>query len=75
MQHKEIKEVTVVMNDIASGAFLINADYFTGLLTYHKFIEVKEEINLEVLKLLEELKIEVAGTSTGIRIENAISGK
>ena len=67
-QHKEIVSFTVVMNDIAVNAFLINADYFTGPLTYQEFIAVKEEINLKVLKLMEELKIDIAGASTEIRI-------
>jgi MscS family membrane protein len=67
--HKEIISFTVVMNDIAVNAFLINGDYFTGPLTYLDFITVKEEINLQVLKLMEELKIEIAGASTDIRIE------
>jgi MscS family membrane protein len=69
LQHKEIESVTVFMNDIAVNAFLVNADYFTGPLTYNEFINVKEQINLQVLKLMEELKIEIAGASTDIRIE------
>jgi MscS family membrane protein len=75
MQHKEIDSSIVVMNDIAPNAFLVNADYFTGPLTYREFIEVKEALNLQVLQLLEELKIEMAGASTGIRIEDATNAK
>jgi MscS family membrane protein len=72
--HKEVVSFTVVMNDIAINSFLINGDYFTGPLIYRDFIAVKEEINLQVLKLMEELKIEIAGASTGIRIEGRLSG-
>jgi hypothetical protein len=69
MQHKEIENATVVMNDIASNAFLVHADYFTGPLTFAEFIGVREEINIGVLRLMESLGIEIAGASTGIRID------
>lgn len=71
--HKEVESFTVVMNDFAVNSFLINGDYFTGPLIHRDFIAVKEEINLQVLKLMEELKIEIAGASTGIRIEGKLS--
>lgn len=69
MRHDEVESFTVVMNDIAPNAFLIHADYFTGPLTHQEFINVKEELNLQVLKLMESMKIEIAGASTGVRIE------
>jgi MscS family membrane protein len=72
LKHKEIENSTVVMNDIAPNAFAVNADYFTGPLTYQEFIKVKEELNLSVLKLMEDLDIEIAGASTGVRIEGAM---
>lgn len=66
LQHKEVENFTVVMNDIAPNAFLINVDYFTGPLTNAEFIQVKESLNLQVLKLMENLKIEMAGATTDI---------
>jgi MscS family membrane protein len=75
MQHKEIESATVALNDIALNAFLIHVDYFTGPLTHDEFIMVKEEINLEVLKLMEGLQIEIAGASTEIRIESPANEK
>jgi MscS family membrane protein len=73
--HNEIVSFTVNMNDIAINAFVINGDYFTNPLPNRDYIAVKEEINLKVLKLMEELKIEVAGASTGIRIDSHLSEK
>jgi MscS family membrane protein len=73
LQHKEIETATAIMNDISATGFLINADYFTGPLTHLEFIAVKEEINLKVLKLMEELKIEIAGASTDIRIAGQVN--
>jgi MscS family membrane protein len=75
MQHKEIENATVVMNDITVNAFSIHVDYFTGPLTYQEFITVKEEINLQVLRLMEELQVEIAGASTEIRIEGTANEK
>jgi MscS family membrane protein len=75
LEHKSVESFTVSLNDIAANAFLVNADYFTGPLTHLEYLGVKEEINLQVLKLLEELRIEMAGASTDIRIEGAINGK
>jgi len=75
LQHKAVESFAVSMNDIAVNAFVVNADYFTGPLTQLEFLAVKEEINLQVLKLLEELKIEIAGASTDIRVAAPINGK
>jgi MscS family membrane protein len=73
LKHDEIESATVMMNDISANAFLINVDYFTGPLTYLEFVAVKEEINLKVLKLMEELEIKIAGASTDIRIEGQVN--
>jgi MscS family membrane protein len=73
--HKEVISFTVNMNDIAHNAFVIHADYFTNPLIHRDFIAVKDEINLQVLKLMEEMNIEIAGASTGIRLEGNFSGK
>jgi MscS family membrane protein len=75
MLHKEVVSFTTAMSDIAANAFLINADYFTGPLTNLEFIKVKQEINLQVLTLMEELKIEIAGASTDIRIDGKINAQ
>jgi len=68
LQHKAVESATVAVSDIAVNAFVVNADYFTGPLTQREFLAVKQEINLQVLKLMEELKMEMAGASTDIRI-------
>jgi MscS family membrane protein len=75
LQHKEIENFTAALNEIASNAFIINADYFTRPLTNAEFVKAKEEINLEVLKLMEEMEIEMAGASVGIRIEGSPNAK
>jgi MscS family membrane protein len=55
----------------------VNADYFTAPVSLNEFNAIRQEINLLVLKLMEELKIELAGASTDIRVAgiNTILGK
>jgi len=75
MQHKDVENFNIFLSDIAPNAILINADYFTRPLTHAEFIIVKEELNLQVIKLMEKLEIELAGASTGIRIEGNLNEK
>jgi MscS family membrane protein len=65
---KEVENSTVLLNDISANAFLILIDYFTGPITSSEFNKVKESVNLEILRLLESLGVELAGSSTDIRI-------
>ena len=67
---KEIESSTVLLNDITSSAFVILVDYFTGPVTQAEFNKIKEEVNFEVLRLMENMRVEIAGTSTDIRIAN-----
>lgn len=69
---KEIESSTVLLNDITSSAFLILIDYFTGPITMAEFNTVKEQVNFEILKLMEELQIELAGASTDVRINSPV---
>lgn len=65
---QEIENATVLLNDITSSAFTILVDYFTGPVTQAEFNTVKQQVNFEILKLMEELQVELAGASTDVRI-------
>lgn len=69
---KAIESSTVLLNDITSSAFLILIEYFTGPITMAEFNTVKEQVNFEILKLMEELQIELAGASTDVRINSPV---
>ena len=69
---KEIESSTVLLNDITSSAFIISIDYFTAPFTMAEFNTVKEQVNFEILKLMEELQVELAGASTDVRISNTV---
>lgn len=68
LERPEIENSTVLLNDITHSAFAILVDYFTGPLTLQEFNLIKEKVNFDVLKLLEDLKIEIAGASTDVKI-------
>jgi MscS family membrane protein len=68
----EIENSTVLLSDISSSAFIIIVDYFTGPVTQAEFNAVKEQLNFEVLKLMELLEVQLAGSSTDVRITNQV---
>jgi MscS family membrane protein len=66
-----IEDSSVFLNDIKGNAFLVNIDYFTGPISLTEFNAIKEGINIEILRLMEKLGIEIAGASADIRVSNA----
>lgn len=68
LRKKEVEESHALLSDITGHAFIITADYFTPAFTFNEFNVLKQDINLQVLKLMEQLKIEVAGANTDVRI-------
>ncbi|HZI52170.1 MAG TPA: mechanosensitive ion channel domain-containing protein [Chitinophagaceae bacterium] len=69
---REIENSTVLLNDISPSAFIIVVDYFTGPDTQAEFNVVKEQLNFEILKLMEILDVQLAGSSTDVRITNQV---
>ncbi|MBO9660107.1 MAG: mechanosensitive ion channel [Chitinophagaceae bacterium] len=70
LDQPEVEASTVLLNDISPSAFLILIDYFTGPITQQEFNTVKERNTFAVLRLLEELKLEISGAVTDIKIVN-----
>jgi MscS family membrane protein len=68
VDRKEIESANVFLSEITSNAVIILSDYYTAPITIKEFNTIKQEVNLQSLKLLEELQIEIAGASTDIRI-------
>lgn len=65
---KEIESFHVHVSDITAQAIIILSDYYTAPLTIQEFNVIKQEVNLQSLRLLEQLKVELAGASTDIRL-------
>ena len=64
----EVENSTVLLQDISSTAFIILTEYFTGPITQAEFNTVKEQLNFEILKLMESLDIQLAGSATNVRL-------
>lgn len=68
LERDEVEELHVLLSDITGQAFIVSTDYFTAPVTINEFNAIKQEINLHILKLMEELGIEIAGASTDVHI-------
>jgi MscS family membrane protein len=66
------EESSVYLLDITGQHFLIQAEFFTAPATIAEFNATRQEVNLQALKLMEELQIEIAGANTEVRISNEI---
>lgn len=71
LERKEIEDSNVVLSEITNQAVILTSDYYTAPVTIKEFNSIKQEINLQSLKLLEELGVEIAGASTDIKIVNS----
>jgi MscS family membrane protein len=58
---KEIVEKTVLLSDVRIDAYLITIEYFTENISIAAFNTIKQTVHLQVLRLLEENNIEIAG--------------
>jgi MscS family membrane protein len=72
LDRPEIENSTVLLNDITHTSFLVAIDYFTGPIIQKEFNNVKEQINFQVLKLLESMKLEIAGAATDVKISGKL---
>jgi MscS family membrane protein len=63
-----IENPSVFLNDIAGNALLINIDYFTPPIPLAEYNEIRQQINKEIWQLMENLKMEIAGANTDIRL-------
>ncbi len=64
----EIEESSVLLSEITANAFIVQAEYYTAPLTIKEFNVIRQEVNLQVLRLLEEWGIELAGPAKEIRV-------
>jgi MscS family membrane protein len=60
-QQEEIESSTVVLNELGSKSIIMNVDYFTHTIEFARFQEIKQTINLNILRMTESLSIELAG--------------
>lgn len=72
---EKIQTADVFVADITGKNFLVQADYFTSMINDKEFIELRQNVNLQILKRMEELQIEMAGASADVRISDSSETK
>ena len=65
----QIENKTILLNDITPNAYIVHTEYYTAPIPVREFNELKQQVNLEVIKLMETLEVEPAGLSTDIRLK------
>lgn len=68
----EVENSTAFLNDITDRAFLVNVDYFTLPIAQDDFNALKQRINLDILRLMEKMKLSIAGASTTVTVAPSI---
>src|SRR5260221_1360506 len=66
----KVENSTAFLNDLTGTAFLINVDYFTAPITQDQFNAIKQQVNLDVLRLLAKIVLSMAGSSTDVRVSH-----
>jgi len=68
LTHPVVTNSNVTFSDITQNAYILTVEYYTGVIPQDDFNQLKQTINLQVLRLLEDNKVELAGKDTRIII-------
>lgn len=67
-KYPSVESSNVYMTDIVSNAYVITIEYYTAPIPIKDFNLQRQNINLDILKLLEAKKVELAGLNTEIKL-------
>lgn len=68
-KHTAIENYSVYLMETGKNAHVFDVDYFTNhTQSISEFNELKEQINLELLQLLKSMNLELAASSTDVKI-------
>ena len=68
LNRQDVESYQAHLAEIGANAIIVTGDYFTTPISMDEFNAIKQEINLQSLKLLEDLKVELAGENKDIKI-------
>ena len=71
--HPLIINKVIYLSDIVTNAFIITAEYYTGAIAATDFFGLKQYVNLEIIKTIASLKIELAGLNTEVKVSGSLS--
>lgn len=72
LAHPQIEEATVFLSDVKSNAFVVSIDFFTAPISISDFNKLKQEKTISILKLMEEMNIELAGASSEVKVSGKL---
>jgi MscS family membrane protein len=64
---EKIQSSSVFLDNVTGTAVMVNVDYFTAPIAIEEFNAIKQQVNLEILQLMEEMELAIAGST--IRLE------
>jgi MscS family membrane protein len=70
LKNDKMQNSTVFLDNISGSACQVNVDYFTAPVAIDEFNAMKQRVNLDVLRLMEEMGLSIAGSSTNITVTN-----
>ncbi len=70
LSHPAVESYTCFMSDITANAFIITIEYYAALIPIVDFNQLRQTINLEILRLLESLQVDLAGENKEIIIKD-----
>lgn len=59
-QRKDIENSTIFLSDINKNAFVIHMEFFSAPIPVAEFNNIRQEVNLAVIELMEDLNIKLA---------------
>lgn len=63
-QQEDVQSYSVVLSDINLKSITVLIEFFTGPVEFSHFLQVKQQINLHLLRSMENLQIELAGNKS-----------
>jgi MscS family membrane protein len=62
-----VEDYNVHIAEIVSGSYVIMGDYLSKTMDWKKFLELKDKINIGVIRLMEDMGLDVSGKDTVVR--------
>ena len=68
LSHPAIENYVAFLSDITANAFIIHIEYYTAIIPIAEFNQLKQTINLSILRSIENLGVELAGENREVRL-------
>ncbi len=68
LKRDSVEDVNVQLSEITQNAYVVTGDFVSSTLDFKAFNLIKDEINLDIIKLLEEIGLSLSGQDNTIRI-------